>query len=76
MEQSLVGGTRAAYLLKTRDLKVLSRVLSRLSVLTTRYGLSLYKATPVRIFKIVWGLPAGAEEPQIQVLDNLPHYGS
>ena len=24
--------------------------------------------------KFVWGLPAGTEDPQIQVLDNMPRY--
>jgi hypothetical protein len=31
---------------------------------------------PIRLFKFVWGLPAGTEDPQIHVLDNLPRYGS
>jgi hypothetical protein len=31
------------------------------------YGEFPYKAAPIRFFKIVWGLPAGAEDPQIQV---------
>ena len=30
---------------------------------------------PIRFFKFVWGLPAGAEDPQRQVVDNLPRYG-
>jgi hypothetical protein len=30
---------------------------------------------PHAIFKFVWGLPAGTEDPQSQVLDNLPRYG-
>jgi hypothetical protein len=25
-------------------------------------------------FKSVWGVPAGTDDPQIRVLDNLPHY--
>ena len=35
-------------------------------------GESPYKAASIRIFKFVWGLPADTEDPQIQVLDNLP----
>jgi hypothetical protein len=39
------------------------------------YRKSLYKAAPIRFFKLVWGLPlAGTEGPQSQVVDNLPRY--
>ena len=34
------------------------------------------KPLPYDFLKIVWGLPAGVEDPQIQVLDNFPYYGS
>ena len=34
------------------------------------YGESPNKAAPIRVFKIVWGLPTGAEDPQIEVIDN------
>ena len=48
-----------------------------LSVLTTFvWGVPIYKAAPIRFFKFVRGLPAGTEDPQIQVLDNLPCYCS
>ena len=30
---------------------------------------------PIRFFKFVWGLPAGAEDPKNEVVDNLPRYG-
>jgi hypothetical protein len=33
-----------------------------------------YKAAPIRFFKFVWGLPAGAEDPKNEVVDNLPRY--
>ena len=42
----------------------------------SHYGEPPYKAAPTRFFKIVWGMPAGAGDPQIQELDNLPRYGS
>ena len=45
-----------------------------LSVLTMHYEESPYKAAPIRFLKFVWGLPAGTEDPQIQVVDNLPRY--
>ena len=34
----------------------------------------MYDAGPIRFFKCVWGLPARTEDPQIQVLENLPRY--
>ena len=30
--------------------------------------------TSIEKFKFVWGGPAGTDDPQIRVLDNLPHY--
>jgi hypothetical protein len=59
------------------------RYLSRLSIENGRftgskcahYGKSPYIAAPIRFFKFVWGLPAGTEDPQSQVVDNLPRYG-
>jgi hypothetical protein len=39
------------------------------------YGDLQYKAAPIRIFKFVWGLPAGTEDPKNEVVDNLPRYG-
>ena len=45
---------------------------SRLYIEKWDVGESPYKAASIRIFKFVWGLPAGTEDPQIQVLDNLP----
>ena len=41
----------------------------------SHYGEPPYKAAPTRFFKIVWGLPVGTEDPQIQVQFNLPRYG-
>ena len=32
-----------------------------------QYGEFPYKAAPIRFFKIVWGLRASTEDPQIQV---------
>jgi hypothetical protein len=36
------------------------------------YGGSPYKATPIRFFKFVWGLHAGTEDTQNEVVDDLP----
>ena len=41
----------------------------------SHYRESPYKAGPIRIFKFVRSLPAGTEDPKIQVVDNLPRYG-
>ena len=45
--------------------------LTVLSVLTM--GIPRTKP-PHTIFKFVWGLPGGTEDPQMQVLDNLRRY--
>jgi hypothetical protein len=44
-----------------------------LSVLTM--GITNTKQ-PHTIFKFVWGLPVGTEDPRNEVLDNLPRYRS
>jgi hypothetical protein len=62
-----VNGTSATYLQQTGKFKDFQ---------CSHCGNSQYKAIPIRLFKIVWGLPASAEGPQIQGLDNLPRYGS
>ena len=36
---------------------------------------SPHTAAPIRLFKFVWGLPAGTDNPKNEVLDNLPRYG-
>ena len=68
-------------------IRTIYRYLSHLSMKNGRFVVSYcahyggfpYKAAPIRFFKFVWGLPAGTEDPQIQVLsivvDNLPRYG-
>jgi hypothetical protein len=40
------------------------------------YGKSPYKAAPIQYFKTVRGLPACANDPPIQVLDNVPRHGN
>ena len=60
--------------LQVPDLSIYSKMVD-LPVLSVLYAESPYKAAPIRFFKFVWGLPAGNEGPQIQVVDNLPHYG-
>ena len=69
------GAIRSIYMYMSR-LSMGMVGLTVLSVLTA-YGESPYRAVPIRFFKkIVWGLPAATEDPQSQVVDNLPRYGS
>jgi hypothetical protein len=58
------------------------RYLSRLSIqkckvywflVCSLWGVPIH-SRPHTIFKFVWGLPAGTEDPKNEVVDNLPRY--
>jgi hypothetical protein len=58
------------------------RYLSRLSMqkcevywflVCSLWGVAI-QSRPIRFLKFVWGLPAGAEDPHNEVVDNLPRY--